>query len=295
MMGHRTVQGRRRVLAGLIALFAVTASTVAWGNKLAGSEKRTALVIGNSAYKISPLKNPVNDAHAVAGTLRGLGFDVLLRENTTFKDLLEAMRLFSLRSQDADVRLVFYAGHGIQVKGRNYLLPIDTVLQSEEEAASKAADVNQLLDRMSQAKEGMNVVILDACRNNPFAGNDVVLPDGRRMRYRSLQPGGLAKVDPPLGTLIAFSTAPGGVALDNPNAKNSLYTQHLIANMQVAGLPIEQLFKRVRAGVAQESGRMQVPWESSSIMNDFCFKSVNGGSCVTSGSAVDSPGAKINR
>lgn len=258
-MWERTIQYRRLVLAGFIGLLACAATTLAWGNRLPGSEKRTALVIGNSAYKFSPLKNPVNDAQAVANTLKGLGFEVLLRENTTFKDLLEVMRLFSLRSQDADVRLVFYAGHGIQVKGRNYLLPIDTVLQSEEEAASKAADVTQLLDRLSQAKEGMNVVILDACRNNPFAGNDVILPDGRRMRFRGLQPGGLAKVDPPLGTLIAFSTAPNGVALDNPTGRNSLYTQHLIANMQVPGLPIEQVFKRVRAGVAQESGRMQVP------------------------------------
>ncbi|MFN0300474.1 MAG: caspase domain-containing protein [Burkholderiales bacterium] len=294
-MWQRTAQRRQIFRAGLIGLLACAATTLAWGNKLAGPEKRTALVIGNSAYKLSPLKNPVNDAQAVAATLKGLGFDVLLRENTTFKDLLEAMRLFSLRSQDAEVRLVFYAGHGIQVKGRNYLLPIDTVLQSEEEAASKAADVNQLLERMSQAKEGMNVVILDACRNNPFAGNDVVLPDGRRMRYRSLLPGGLAKVDPPLGTLIAFSTAPGGVALDNPNAKNSVYTQHLIANMQIAGLPIEQVFKRVRAGVAQETGRMQVPWESSSIMNDFCFKTANGGSCVMGASGVDLHGVKIGR
>ena len=286
---------QRLILKGLIGLLACGATTVAWGNRMAAPEKRTALVIGNSAYKLSPLKNPVNDAQAVAGTLKGLGFDVLLRENTTFKDLLEVMRLFSLRSQDADVRLVFYAGHGIQVKGRNYLLPVDTVLQSEEEAVSKAADVTQLLDRLSQAKEGMNVVILDACRNNPFAGNDVVLPDGRRMRFRGLRPGGLAKVDPPLGTLIAFSTAPNGVALDNPTGKNSLYTLHLIANMQVPGLPIEQVFKRVRAGVAQESGRMQVPWESSSIMNDFCFKATNGGTCMMSVSGVDGHGARINR
>lgn len=283
------------VLGSLIGLLACAVTTLAWGNKLAGPEKRTALVIGNSAYKLSPLKNPVNDAQAVAAALKGLGFDVLLRENTTFKDLLEAMRLFSLRSQDAEVRLVFYAGHGIQVKGRNYLLPIDTVLQSEEEAASKAADVNQLLERMSQAKDGINVVILDACRNNPFAGNDVVLPDGRRMRYRSLQPGGLAKVSPPLGTLIAFSTAPGGVALDNPNAKNSVYTQHLIANMQIEGLPIEQVFKRVRSGVAQETGRMQVPWEASSIENDFCFKTAHGGPCVVNTSGVNMHGVKIGR
>jgi len=275
-----TLHATRMALAilGCAALVAIAPPATAAGH-------RVALVIGNGAYRTAPLKNPANDAQLVASTLKGLGFDVVQRENTTFRELIEAMRLFSLRGQDAEVRLVFYAGHGIQVKGRNYLLPVDTELRNEEDAAARAGDVNELLERMSQARRGVNIVILDACRNNPFTGNDVVLADGRRMRYRSLQPSGLARVDPPLGSIVAFSTAPGGVALDNPTDRNSTYTRHLVAGMQVPGLPIEQLFKQVRANVAQETSRLQVPWESSSLTGDFCFR-IDGRGCgvATSGS-----------
>jgi uncharacterized caspase-like protein len=243
-------------------------------------ERKLALVIGNNAYKVGPLKNPVNDAQAMASTLRTLGFDVIHHENTSLRDMIEAFRQFSLASQNADVRLVFYAGHGVQVKGRNYLLPVDTEIRAEDEVAGKSADLNQLLDRLGSYQQGINIVILDACRNNPFSGTEIVGPDGRRLKFRSLSPSGLARVEAPLGSMVAFSTAPGGVALDNPTSKNSLYTRHLLEQMQVPGQPIEMLFKQVRLGVARETGRVQVPWESSSLTGDFCFKPGATGSCA---------------
>lgn len=261
----------RRGLAAVAMIAAVAAAHANTG------ERRVALVIGNSTYKIGPLKNPTNDAQAVAASLRRLGFDVALRENTTFRELTDSLRQFSTKAVDADVRLLFYAGHGVQVKGRNYLLPVNAEIAAEDEIAAKSADLNDVLDRLGEAKKGLSIVILDACRNNPFTGNDIVLPDGRRLRYRGMASNGLAKVEAPLGTFIAFSTAPGGVALDNPREKNSLYTKHLLANIEADGLPIEQVFKRVRTGVAQETGRMQQPWESSSLTGaDFCFKADKG-------------------
>jgi uncharacterized caspase-like protein len=244
-----------------------------------GNERRAALVIGNSAYKVGVLKNPVNDAQAVAGSLRGLGFDVVLRENTSLRDMIEAFRQFSVSSRTAGVRVVFYAGHGVQVKGRNYLLPVDTEIRAEDEVAAKSADLTELLDRLGGLQQGINIVILDACRNNPFSGAEIVGPDGRRLKFRGATPSGLAPVEAPLGSMVAFSTAPGGVALDNPNEKNSLYTKHLLGTMATPGLPVELLFKQVRLSVARETGRVQVPWESSSLTGDFCFKQAPGGGC----------------
>ena len=127
------------------------------------------------------------------------------------------------------MRVIFYAGHGVQVKGRNYLLPVDTEIRAEDEVPTKSADLNELLDRLSTLKNGINMVILDACRNNPFSGVEIVGPDGRRLKFRGATPSGLARVEAPLGTMVAFSTAPDGVALDNPQEKNSLFAKHLLA------------------------------------------------------------------
>ena len=245
----------------------------------APTERKVALVIGNSAYKIGPLKNPENDARAVGDSLKALGFEVILRQNAGLRDMIEAMRQFSLQAQDAQVRLLFYAGHGIQVRGRNYLLPVDTDIQGEDDVAGKSADVNELLERLGRLRSGINIVILDACRNNPFSGGEILGPDGRRLKFRGATPAGLAAVDAPLGSMVAFSTAPGGIALDNPADRNSLYTKHLVANLQTPGLPIELLFKQVRLSVARDTGRVQVPWESSSLTGDFCFKTGSNGGC----------------
>lgn len=245
----------------------------------ASTPRRAALLIGNAAYKVGPLKNPVNDARAVGEKLAALGFAVTLRENASLGEMLETFRRFSQTSQGADVRVVYFAGHGLQVKGRNYLLPVDTEIRAEDEVPAKSADLSELLERLASFKNGINVVILDACRNNPFSGAEILGPDGRRLKFRGATPSGLAAVEAPLGSMVAFSTAPGGVALDNPRDTNSLYTKHLLEHLSVPGLPVELLFKRVRLNVARETGRAQVPWESSSLTGDFCFKPGADGQC----------------
>ena len=242
-------------------------------------DSRIALVIGNGAYRAAPLKNPPGDAQAVAAALRGLGYDVTLRQNTRQRELIESLREFSLRASKASVRMLFYAGHGVQVKGRNYLVPIDADPKTEDELQRQSADVGEFVDRLSAIRGGANIVVLDACRVNPFAGGVIVGPDGRRLKFRGATPGGLATLDAPVGTLVAFSTAPNGVALDGAKGEHSVYARHLLTNLSTPGLQIEQLFKRVRIAVAEETGRVQVPWESSSLTGDFCFKSDAKGRC----------------
>lgn len=267
---------RRRLLGGLLAAPAL--SLPAWAGDNAAGPK-AALVIGNARYKIGALKNPLNDAQAVAASLRKLGFEVAQHTDTTLAQMLEAFVAFSRSAQKAAVRVVYYAGHGLQVKGRNYLLPVDTEIRGEDEVASKAADLSAFIERLSSLKQGMNIVILDACRNNPFSGQEIVGPDGRRLKFRGATPGGLARMEAPLGSMVVFSTAPDGIALDNPKEGHSLYTKHLLTHLDSPGLPVELLFKRVRLAVAQETDRIQVPWESSSLTGEFCFKSGPGGTC----------------
>ncbi len=273
------VQRRRCITAfGVAAVAPLLAATATPSHAAAGS--RVALVIGNADYKVGALKNPVNDAKAVATSLRSLGFEVTHRENASLREMIDAFRQFSTQSKSADVRVVYYAGHGVQLKGRNYLLPVDTEIRAEDEMPNKSADLNEFLDRLGGIKQGINVVILDACRNNPFSGSVFVGPDGRRLKFRGMTPNGLAPVEAPLGSMIAFSTAPGGVALDNPQEEHSLYTKHLLDNLSSPGLPVELLFKRVRLAVAKETARVQVPWESSSLTGDFCFRTIGGGACA---------------
>jgi uncharacterized caspase-like protein len=270
--------GRRRALAALAATFGAAALPSRPAHAQA-KDGRIALVIGNGAYKGAPLKNPVNDANAVADRLRALGFTVMLRENTNFAQLLQAMQEFSIKAAQNAVRLVFYAGHGIQSKGRNYLVPVDADAQSEDEISTKSADVGELVDRLGNIKHGINIVILDACRVNPFAAGVIVGPDGRRIRFRGAAKPGLAPLDAPVGTVIAYSTAPNGVALDGANEQHSIYTKHLLANLNTPGMAIEQVFKRVRIGVAEETQRVQVPWEYSSLTAEFCFQNTTAGRC----------------
>jgi uncharacterized caspase-like protein len=271
--------GAAALLGGSTALRAQSVATPAVSAQGAAAQRRMALVIGNGAYRSSLLKNPVGDAQAVAASLKTLGYEVTLKQDMALFALIEALRDFSVRSTSGDVRLLFYAGHGMQVKGRNYLLPVDTEPQGEDEIAAKAADVGEFIDRLAANKQGLNIIVLDACRVNPFAGGVIVGPDGRRLKFRGLTPAGLARVEAPVGTLVAFSTAPNGVALDGSDGAHSIYAKHLLRNMQTPGLPIEQLFKRVRIGVAEETQRVQVPWESSSLTTDFCFRTGAEGHC----------------
>jgi hypothetical protein len=222
------------------------------------SGSRIALVIGNSAYSASPLRNPVNDARAMAQTLEGAGFDVILGEDLNQTEMKRAMREFGGKLSNDAVGLFYYAGHGMQVGGRNYLIPIGAVINNEEEVEYEAVDVGFALAQMESARSRLNIVVLDACRDNPFARS-----------FRSTVKG-LASIDAPLGTLIAYATAPGSVASDG-DGENGLYTGELIRHLREPGLKIEDVFKRVRVSVQERTGGRQVPWESSSLTGDFYF------------------------
>jgi uncharacterized caspase-like protein len=221
-------------------------------------ERRVALVIGNSAYKSSPLRNPVRDARAISRALAETGFKVTVLENASETGMRRAIRAFGDELAAGGVGLFYYAGHGMQVRGRNYLVPVNADIEREDEVEDQAVDANLVLSKMDSAKNSLNLMILDACRNNPFA-----------RAFRSAAQG-LAQMDAPSGTLVAFATAPGSVASDG-EGDNGLYTKHLLANITRPGLPIEQLFKEVRIGVGRETGDRQVPWESSSLKGNFFF------------------------
>ena len=221
-------------------------------------EKRVALVIGNSAYATSPLRNPVNDARAMAATLRRLGFDVLAHENLGEKAMRRAINEFGDRLARGGIGLFFFAGHGIQVGGKNLIVPVDAAIRTERDVEIEAVDVGRVLARMDEARNRLNIVVLDACRDNPF---------GRSFRSATR---GLASIDAPSGTLIAYATAPGKVARDG-DGTHGLYTGELLKAIQVGGLRVEDVFKRVRREVQRETRGEQVPWESSSLVGDFMF------------------------
>ncbi len=218
---------------------------------------RFALVIGNSAYKSGPLKNPVNDARAVANEFRKLGFDVTTLENQNREGLVKSIRDFSsLRRKPNAVNIVFYAGHGVQFKGKNYLIPVDADFTSESDIGPQSLDLDYVLEKLSSDESAANILILDACRSSPF---------GRGSRNIVV---GLADVLGAAGTYIAFATAPGSVASDG-DGENGVYTKHLVKHIAEFGIPIEQMFKRVSKGVQDETKKVQVPWTNSSLTADL--------------------------
>ncbi len=222
--------------------------------------KRHALVIGNSDYNIGVLTNPVNDAYAMSVALEKLGFEVSLRLEVKTKDEMKrAIREFGEKLKEGGVGLFYFAGHGVQVDGFNYLIPIHAQMNSREEVEYEAIEVGFVLAQMEAAQNQMNIVILDACRNNPYARS-----------FRSITRG-LASINAPTGTLVAYATAPGSTASDGIG-KNGLYTGELLIQIQRDDLKIEEVFKNVRAQVLAKSGGKQVPWESSSLIGDFYFK-----------------------
>lgn len=275
---------RRRPLASRarLALYGLLAGAhlAAW----AGPGERTALVIGNADYPRTPLRNPVNDATAMRASLDRLGFAVDLRTDASRAEMIEALRTFFRAAARSEVRLVYFAGHGVQWHGHNYLVPADADVRSTADFASAAIDLNEIVERLGSLRHGVNIVVVDACRNNPFAASTTQLADARRMRTRSLTApptaeDGLAPVTAPAGTLIAFSTAPGSVSVDSPGEPNSVYTRQLVQRLATPGLPVEKLFKEVRAAVATRTQFQQVPWESSSLIGEFCFRPTPSGAC----------------
>jgi hypothetical protein len=221
--------------------------------------QRLALVIGNGAYRDAPLPNPVNDAADMASALEASGFTVIRRDNATLREMHLALREFGDRLGRQSTGLVYFAGHGLQVRGRNYLLPVDADIAREDEVAFASLDLGAVMEKLDSAKNPVNIVILDACRNNPF---------GDRLQASAR---GLAPVDAPPGTFIAFATAPGSTAADG-TGRNGLYTHHLVRQLERPGAAIEEVFKAVRAGVRADSRGQQVPWESTSLETPFAFR-----------------------
>ncbi len=226
------------------------------------SEERLALVIGNSSYRDAPLANPANDARAMAATLKTLGFKVMERENASLEDMRKLVREFGDRLALGAVGLFYYAGHGVQSGDSsgeaNYLIPVDADIQDETELATRAFNAKEVISKMVAAKNRVNIVILDACRNNPLV---------RKMRSATV---GLARMDEGNGMIIEFATAPGRTAIDGEGA-HGLYTGELLNALQEPGLSVEEVFKKVRSEVSRKSGQEQVPWENTSLVDEFYF------------------------
>ncbi len=226
------------------------------------AQERLALVVGNSAYgTVSPLDNPSHDARLIAETLRQLDFEVTLLLDGSQSDMERGIAQFgrALRKAGADATgLFYYAGHGVQSFGSNYLLPVDVALNDAADLDLVAVEAQSVLRQMFSARNKTNIVILDACRNNPFRD----IPD--------FNDNGLAEMQAPTGTFLAYATAPGGVALDG-QLGNSPFTRALAAQMLTPGLRVEQMFKNVRVEVIEQTGGRQTPWDASSLTSDFAF------------------------
>ena len=223
------------------------------------NEQRVALVIGNATYKEAPLRNPVNDATDMAAELKQMGFSVTLRTNSGPREMRAAIREFSQSLRKGGVGLFYFAGHGVQAKGRNYLIPVNADIREEFELEDEAVDANRVLAGMEEAGNRVNIVILDACRNNPFARS-----------WRSAA-SGLAQMSAPAGSFVAFATAPGSVAADG-SGRNGLFTENLLRSLREPDSDIDRVFTRVTAGVARTTANKQVPWKSSSLTGEFRFR-----------------------
>jgi len=222
--------------------------------------RRVALVIGNSAYVNAPhLKNAANDATDMAATLTELGFKVVVGTNLSQREMKSRIREFGQDLKTGGVGLFYFAGHGVQSKGRNYLIPVDADIQSEAELEDASVDVSLVLNFMDEAHNDLNMVFLDACRNNPFARS-----------FRSAN-NGLASMDAPTGTFIGYATGPGRVASDG-GVRNGIFTAELMKQIRVPGLTLSDMFMRVRLGVFNQTNKQQVPWEASSVIGAFYFK-----------------------
>ncbi|MEX0286840.1 MAG: caspase family protein [Paracoccaceae bacterium] len=225
---------------------------------VAAQEQRVALLYGNSDYQhVGPLDNPINDASDVAIALKGLGFKVFLRTDGTKEEMLAVADEFAAAAETADVAMFFFAGHGFQVNGRNYLVPVDAKIQQSSDIAAQTIAMDEILERLERSK-GLKLVFLDACRDNPFEGTDT---GGEA---------GLARVGSAADYLIAYSTQPDNVAYDG-SGRNSFFTEALLNHIYTPGQDIADLMINVRKDVLATTGGLQVPWENSSLTRQFRF------------------------
>lgn len=246
------------LLAGLLLVFGLAFSQAA---RARPDEARVALIIGNSTYKAAPLSNPANDAADLAYALERKGFTVLVRENVSERGLKEAVEVFANHLKKGGVGLFFFAGHGIQLKDQNYLLPIDLGFDSEADIAFKSVSAEYVLSLMAEAGNRVNIVILDACRNNPFQ-------QAKRSVSKGLGVMNVGRAEK--GTFIAYATSPGATAADG-EGRNGLYTKYLLQSLDGDDSDIDKVFGRVRSAVVHETNGNQVPWISSSIIGNFHF------------------------
>ena len=241
-------------LASIALLFACAGAQ-------AETESRVALVIGNGAYKHAPvLANPVNDATGMAETLRGLGFKVISAVNADRNEMVRAISEFRRTMRAGGVGLFYYAGHGIQVSGKNYLLPVDAEILEENDAAFLAIDLDAVARELESAGVQLSLYILDACRDNPF-----------QRGTRGMGRNGLAAIDAASGSVIAFATAPGRTA-DDGSAGHGLFTGELLRTMVKPGLELEDVLKQTAASVQAASKNQQTPWYNSAFYGHFYFK-----------------------
>jgi hypothetical protein len=225
---------------------------------LAQQPGRQALVIGNDAYPKWPLKNPVNDARAMDKALRDTGFRTDLVINGKLRDVERAVDRFVAALHPGDIAVFYYAGHGVQLSGDNYLVPVDFDARDEADAKYATYPISRVQERMEGTGSQLNVLILDACRNNPFKNSRAA-------------GGGLGAMNAGRGTLIAFATGPGKTADDNPKTGNGLFTGHVVEALRQPGLTLDQIFNRVRERVDTESGHQQTPWSVTSVIGEFRF------------------------
>ncbi len=250
---------RYRVGVGRAIVGAMLALAIAASGPLR-AETRVALVIGNSEYASARLANPKNDAELMARTLKGVGFDVIKHTDANMQTMRQAFTEFARRLRRPDsVGVFYYAGHGVQVGGQNYLIPVGADITAEGEVALQAINLSELLASMKGAASRINIAILDACRNNPYES-----------QVRSLSRG-LAPVSAPAGTLIAYATAPGEVAQDGSDG-HSPFTAALARSIPIPGLAVEEVFKQTREMVLAVTQNRQIPWEHSSLIGNFIFR-----------------------
>ena len=254
------------LLAGFAGAAHSQSGTARTGNAVA----KFALVIGNSSYSgyRRNLKNPANDSRLMAQSLRKLGFDVRLGNDLDRARMTQVVSDFADGLPEGATALVFYAGHGMQIGGASYLVPVDMIVTSEQSVPLRAYPLKTLLERLSASKSSVNLVVLDACRDNPFQPETPI-------RYRSFNNLGLAPVQAPVGTVLAYSTSPGQLAADG-QAAHSVYTAALADVMLEPGLSIEAMFKKVGVQVRNKTQDDQIPWFESSLSEEYFFRPPEG-------------------
>ncbi len=227
----------------------------------APDEKRLALVIGCSEYEhVTRLDNPDNDATAMEKSLKKRGFDVIMKIDPELKEMKMIIDDFGIELKNYDVGLFYFAGHGVQVNGNNYLIPVDANLRTERAVEYDCVQANRILANMEDANSKVNIIMLDACRNNPF----------ERSWSRSITGRGLAQMNAPTGSIIGYATAPGTTASDGPGQDNGLYTGAVLEELNpTPRILITEMFQKVRKKVSEKSNGQQVPWESTSLIGNF--------------------------